>query len=137
MSRKLRKTALALLAAAVLLPAPALAGGTEWLDGYAEVPQAMWPEGPSDDPVMRLGSLLRAGWDEEGRPAVSMAAERDGSRVLVEITKTGYADDSVDGERHRAIVQNDGNGWDIAALGVQFRCHRGAHAGQWSSSLCP
>lgn len=57
--------------------------------------------------------------------------------IAVQITQSGYLDDSVSGGRYFAEVRMDENGqWKLDGLWVQYKCARGAKAGQWTGELC-
>lgn len=124
------------LTALGLAAAPALASP---LDGYAPVDLTDYApkEGPSA--IGLLIDLVEAHPESlEGNPAsrIEMKPTGDGAALQVDIEMTGYLDDSVAGEKYRAIIV-PANTWRIEALGKQFKCRRGDNAGEWTTNLCP
>lgn len=74
----------------------------------------------------------------EGAPAMELKmAQWPGEEAMqVVITMTGYLDDSVDGEKYVAHIQQGGDGWKITGLWKRNLCVRGKHAGQWIAGSC-
>ncbi|MEP3051013.1 MAG: hypothetical protein ABJP48_07905 [Erythrobacter sp.] len=56
--------------------------------------------------------------------------------IAVEITRHGFLDDSVSGDRLFAQVRQTAEGWKIIRLFGQNLCARGEHAGQWTKERC-
>jgi len=75
----------------------------------------------------------------EGAPTLKLeVAPWPGQPAMqVRITMMGYLDDSVSGEQFVARVEEDEGGWVLKKVWSRNMCARGAHAGQWTSNLCP
>lgn len=119
---------LRLAAVSLFLAAPALANGTE-------VGQIIdWPMQSILDGVSTLPSP-----DEEGRPHKSLVIRRDNSgHIVVQYANTGYADDSVDGERQTYILEAQGDGrYKVLETKTEYRCRRGETPMKWQTALCP
>ncbi len=82
---------------------------------------------------------------EEDSQDITVGWERsrwlDGSvnRVaILNIEATGFADDSVKGERIRHVLApHEEGGYRVIASGTQFTCWRGANKDKWIDELCP
>ncbi|MEL6437544.1 MAG: hypothetical protein AAFP99_12210 [Pseudomonadota bacterium] len=80
---------------------------------------------------------------KEGRPELTMNVrminryDADQARVIVDVTETGYADDSADGGWQRFMLKplEDGR-LSLVAHGVKWKCARGALADQWVAQAC-
>jgi len=111
-----------------------------------------WQDWRGDD-VFALLSPLLAGHPEtdEGRPMVDIKIEqrfwnnawavrgkpwKSEPFVAVWITRHGFLDDSVSGDRHFAELRMGEGGWRIDELFSQSMCARGENAGQWTGELC-
>jgi hypothetical protein len=119
-----------------LLTGPVLASP---LDGYAPVDLTDFQpkEGPSA--IGLLIDLIEVHPESlEGNPEmrIGMKPTEDGSALQVDVEMTGYLDDSVAGEKYRALLV-PANAWRIEALGKQYKCRRGDSAGEWTTNLCP
>jgi hypothetical protein len=75
----------------------------------------------------------------EGRPGlkIEMAPWHGRDAMHVQVTMTGYLDDSVSGETFAALVEPGGDGWVLKKLWKKNLCARGQHAGQWTKQPCP
>ena len=119
-----------------------------------------WSDEPIDgwrdwtgDNVFSLLSPILAGHPEstEGSPTLELKIEKaqwrggwPGTRedsnlpfIGVRITRHGFLDDSVSGDRFFAQLRQTADGWEIENLWGQNMCGRGAHAGQWTKEICP
>ncbi|TNF20817.1 MAG: hypothetical protein EP318_09440 [Rhodobacteraceae bacterium] len=117
-----------LAAACLFLAAPALANGTE-------VGQIIdWPM-PS---ILNGVSTLPAP-DAEGRPHMALVIRRDNSgNIVVQYANTGYADDSVDGERKTHVLEPQADGrYKVLESKTEYRCRRGETPMTWQSAPCP
>ncbi len=91
--------------------------------------------------LMDLIAPLTSGHPEssEGRPTlkIELAPLADRDAMQVEVTMTGYLDDSVSGEQYVALVEPGGDGWVLSRLWKRYLCARGRNAGQWTADVCP
>lgn len=91
-----------------------------------------------DQPMHLVQDWVLGFPDGEGRPELqlSSAIGADG-RLVIELSETGLADDSVLAVRQRFdLIRADGGGWTLAAYGFQQRCARGASS-DWQAEPCP
>ena len=57
--------------------------------------------------------------------------------VTLDVEATGFADDSVKGQRIRHILASDGEGgYRVMASGTQYTCWRGGNKDKWTDGLC-
>jgi hypothetical protein len=88
------------------------------------VPQAVFASALAEYPESR-----------EGRQELELSvAERDDGTYVVLLTRTGFLDDSVNGDQQRALLRPDGGGWRVTELGERWRCYRG-HS-DWGTTPC-
>lgn len=75
----------------------------------------------------------------EGRPNLSLVSrKRDDGNLLVQLTETGFLDDSVDGARHSYVLtETEDGGWRVLEQNVEYRCARGADPMKWQAGPCP
>ena len=108
-------------------------------NGWATVDYSGW-ERTSAPTVLGVLEPVYAWHPEamEGRPEldIKMVPWPGREAMRVEITMTGFLDDSVAGERYVALVKPGGEGWTIGGLWRRNLCQRGAHAGQWTKKNC-
>lgn len=73
----------------------------------------------------------------EGRQNLELSVEKqeDGSYVVL-LTRTGFLDDSVNGDQQRAVMAPDGAGWRVASLGERWRCQSGRGPSGWTTQPC-
>ena len=90
------------------------------------VPQAVFASTLAEFPESR-----------EGRQEfeLSVEEESDGSNVVL-LTLTGFLDDSVSGEQHRAVLVPTAEGWRVTALGERWRCQGGRGHSGWGTTPC-
>lgn len=119
----------------------------EWDDD----PVDGWRDWRGSDPLSLLSPILATHPEAlEGRPSVSIEMEKLNWRGMqnvvsgapseligVWITRHGFADDAVSGDRYFAAVIFDDEGWRIDWLWGQTMCARGDQAGQWTTARCP
>lgn len=121
-----------LFAALCLAPSLVQAGQ---LDGYAPVNLSNWK--PRTAPsAMALVEPLYRGHPEgmEGRPILKIELRKEGETLVIDIEQTGFLDDSVRGEKHRAIVVQSSTGWRLQRLGKKVSCYRGGKS--WRTGRC-
>lgn len=77
-------------------------------------------------------------YGQEGRPGLSVEVRIDAQRNMeIVVAQTGYADDSIEGERFHYVLQPGTDGqWTLVDMSVQYRCWRGGGNG-WQDNLCP
>lgn len=76
----------------------------------------------------------------DGKPEmrINVQGTKDGNALQIDVEMTGFLDDSVAGERFRAIVvEGTKRGWRLEKLGKQTMCGRGDAAGKWVTTGCP
>lgn len=119
---------------------------------WSAAPDAEWSAWRGDSIASLLEPLLRDHPESlEGRPQVELRIEkRTWQRTLISarvperepflavwITRRGFADDSVSGDRSfLAVKQSDGM-WRVDKMWRQQMCARGKYAGQWTATACP
>jgi len=61
----------------------------------------------------------------EGRSSVDMTVRKEGNGFVVNIIKSGYLDDSVQGEHFRGFVVRTSKGtWQLISMAVKYICYR-------------
>ena len=125
----------------------------QMFDDWSSNPIDGWQELRAPD-VFELLAPLLANHPEtmKGHPQVELKIEKRvwnmaGTRtdkpwksypfVAVWLTRHGFLDDSVSGDRYFAELRHNGDGWLIEALFGQNMCARGEAAGQWTAEPCP
>lgn len=88
------------------------------------------PDRSSSDKVINLLLPYIGNHPEslEGRPELDLSIRRHESSLIVDLTMSGYLDDSVSGEHYRGIVVRSSKGWELVDLGVKYICWRGVSA---------
>lgn len=73
----------------------------------------------------------------EGRQELELSVRKqdDGSYVVV-LTRTGFLDDSVNGDQQRAVLARADGGWRVIALGERWRCQSGRGPSGWTTQPC-
>ena len=73
----------------------------------------------------------------EGRQELDLSVreQEDGTYVVV-LTRTGFLDESVNGDQRRAVVAPAGTGWRVIALGERWRCQAGRGPAGWTTQPC-
>jgi hypothetical protein len=92
-----------------------------------------------EDPLQIARNAVDAfAYDEEGRPGLMIEALRDDQRrMAITVTETGYADDSVEGQRYHYLLEPGSDGiWTLTETRREFRCWRGDNR-DWQDGLCP
>jgi len=89
--------------------------------------------------VLDLVAPIMRGHPErlEGRPTGRVRfAKSPAGGLVVEVTMTGYLDDSLAGERFLGFVTRDTAGWTLASLWRQNLCWRGPVTKTWTKQRC-
>ena len=125
--------AVVLLAALGLTSSVALAGQ---LDGFAPVDLSNWKPRTAAS-AMALVEPLYRGHPEgmEGRPKLKIELRKEANVVIIDVEQTGFLDDSLRGEKHRAIVVRSPKGWHLKRLGKKRSCYRGGSKA-WRTGRC-
>ena len=92
-----------------------------------------------DNPMqIAYNEMAAFSYDGEGRPMIDVEVSSDFSgQVTLLIAETGFADDSVAGERnHYVLTQQDGV-WTLIYTEQSFMCWRGLNTVTWQSGYCP
>jgi hypothetical protein len=92
-----------------------------------------------DDPMV-IAQEAFAGFppDEEGRPGVEVSASTDFfGQVSILVAQTGFADDSVAGQREQYVLSEGDGMWEITFRRTDYMCRRGANTVTWQTDLCP
>lgn len=133
----MKRTGIA-LAALGLLATSAIANP---LDGYEQMDLANFMPRENASAIMLLHDLFEGHPETmEGRPVtrIELKSLENGSALQIDLEMTGYLDDSVSGERYRAIVgPGTEHAFRLEQLGRQVKCGRGGNAGEWTTGTCP
>lgn len=136
MKRLLTVAVSSLLLAAVAMPASA-----DTMDGYEPVDLTDYTPREGASALLLLQDLIEGHPEAlEGRPVmtIDLRKSEDGQSIIIDVEKSGFLDDSVDGERYRAIVvPGTSQAWKLESLGMQVKCGRGDSAGKWTTGNCP
>lgn len=92
-----------------------------------------------EDPLLIAQNAVQTfGFEEEGRPGMSVDIQVDDQRrMVITVTETGYADDSLEGQRFHYLLNPGTDGiWTLVETSVEFRCWRGENR-DWHDGLCP
>ena len=65
-----------------------------------------------------------------------VVVDESANPMLVTLTQTGLADDSVNGMRYRLEFVPEGDQWRLDWAGRQVRCQAGRGAQDWTTDLC-
>ena len=73
----------------------------------------------------------------EGRQELDLSVRKqaDGTYVVL-LTRTGFLDDSVNGDRQRAVLARFEGGWRANSLGERWRCQSGRGPAGWTTQPC-
>jgi hypothetical protein len=119
---------------------------------WAFDPQGDWRDWRGTSVTELLEPLLGSAPESlEGRPEIEITMEKrlwqpghlksGGSRrrpfMAVSVTRHGFGDDSVLGDRYFIAVMKRPEGWRVDKLWRQQMCARGQYAGQWTGAACP
>ncbi|WP_224816596.1 hypothetical protein [Hasllibacter sp. MH4015] len=110
----------------------ALLATTAHADGYAV--------GDTIEDPMQIAREAFEGFppDDEGRPGVEVSASTDFFGALtILVAQTGFADDSVAGQREQYVLNRVDNMWEITFRRTDYLCRRGANTVTWQGDLCP
>ncbi len=111
---------------ALMLASPAIA------DGYAV--------GDTFDDPLQIAREAVGGYNlpDEGRPRLEVDISTDFfGQVTILVAETGFADDSVNGQRDQYVLTQQDGVWTLVFTRTEFRCQRGANTVTWQSDLCP
>lgn len=83
------------------------------------------------------GALAAFPESREGRQELELAVEKqnDGSYVVI-LTRTGFLDDSINGDQRRAVLAAAEGGWRVTSLGERWRCQAGRGPAGWTTRPC-
>ncbi len=117
------------------LATAAAADDFQILPGYSDfgLPEMALIEQP-----MTLVTNWVAGFPDsvEGRPTLSLTSEMQDGILVIEITETGLADDSVSAvQRRYELAPTDDWQWQMVAYGHHQQCYR-VNPGQWHADPC-
>ena len=73
--------------------------------------------------------------EEGGRPGLSLELSETGAKIAVNLTESGWADDSVKGQVYRVLMERKGDGWRVTGLGHAWLCYRGEKS--VTTDACP
>ncbi len=65
-----------------------------------------------------------------------VVVDESADQMLVALTQTGLADDSVNGMRYRLEFVPEGDQWRLDWAGRQVRCQAGRGSEDWTTDLC-
>ena len=73
----------------------------------------------------------------EGRQELDLSVRKqeDGTYVAV-LTRSGFLDDSVNGDQQRAVLARVDGGWRATSLGERWRCQSGRGPAGWTTRPC-
>jgi|GEM_PF-4402912 len=73
----------------------------------------------------------------EGRQEIDLSVRKqeDGTYAVL-LTRTGFLDDSVNGDQQRAVLARAEGGWRATFLGERWRCQSGRGSGGWTTRPC-
>lgn len=76
--------------------------------------------------------------DQEGRPGIEVDVSVDFfNRITILVAETGFADDSVRGQRTQYLLEQGGDlTWTVTDTRITYLCGRGANTVTWQSDLC-
>jgi len=92
-----------------------------------------------DDPLqIARDAFAGFAYEEEGRPAMSVDVSVDffGAMTIL-VAETGFADDSVNGQRYQYVLSQTEGVWTLTVVQSQFLCYRGTNTVTWQTDLCP
>lgn len=73
----------------------------------------------------------------EGRQELELEVSKreDGAYVVI-LTRTGFLDDSVEGDQRRAVLTREESGWRAVELGERWRCWPDRGHTDWGTTPC-
>lgn len=94
--------------------------------------------GVYDQPMQLVQDWVLGFPDGEGRPELQLAsAITEDGRLVIDLSESGLADDSVLAVRQRfELIRADNGAWALVAYGFQQRCARGGSS-DWQAEPCP
>ncbi|TBX28238.1 hypothetical protein [Nioella sediminis] len=121
---------------ACLCAAPAAAQDVQILPGHSDfrLPAQL----VHDQPMSLVQDWIIGFPDGEGRPELQLLSEVDDTgRLVIVLTESGLADDSVSAVRQRfELIRTDAGAWALTAYGFQQQCARGGSE-DWLATPCP
>jgi hypothetical protein len=135
------RSLLTVAVSSLLLAAVAMPASADPLEGYAPVDLTDYTPIEGASALLLLQDIIEGHPEAlEGKPVmtVDLRKSEDGQSIIIDVEKTGFLDDSVDGERYRAIVvPGTSQAWKLERLGLKLKCGRGESAGVWTTGNCP
>lgn len=110
----------------------ALLSGTAHANGYAV--------GDTFEDPMQIAQEAVAFFpmDGEGRPGIEVDVSMDFfGQMTILVANTGFADDSVRGERNQYVLAQQDGVWTLVYTRRDFMCQRGSNTVTWQTDLCP
>ncbi len=106
------------------------------VDGYKPVDLSGWTPRTAASAMALVEPLYRAHPERmEGRPELKIHLRKEAGVLIIDIEATGFLDDSVRGEKYRAVVVPSAKGWHLRQLGIKRSCnHNGSKA--WRTGQC-
>lgn len=92
-----------------------------------------------DDPMV-IATEVFEGFppEEEGRPGIEVDVSMDFfGQMTILVAETGFADDSVAGQRTQYVLSEIDGQWEVTFMRTQALCRRGANTVTWQTDLCP
>ena len=75
--------------------------------------------------------------EEEGRPGVEVSASTDFfGQMTILVAQTGFADDSVSGQREQYVLTEMDGVWTVTFRRTDYLCRRGANTVTWQGDSC-
>lgn len=108
-------------------------------DGYQEVDISKWTPKTAKHPLSLVEQLYaKFPESDEGKPNLVIRFKKDGrtKKFAAIVEMTGYLDDSLAGEKYRAVIEKGNKTWKLISLGKQWKCYRGTNKG-WHTKKCP
>ena len=125
----------------LLLAAVAVPANADTMEGYAPVDLTDYTPLEGASALLLLQDIIEGHPESlEGKPVmtVELRKSEDGQSIIIDVEKTGFLDDSVEGERYRAIVvPGTSQAWKLERMGLKLKCGRGDSAGTWTTGNCP
>lgn len=112
---------------------------TSYADSYQKVDLSKWTPKTAKHPLSLVEQLYaKFPESDEGKPNLNIRFKKDGRTkdFTAIIEMTGYLDDSLAGEKYRAVIKKGNKTWKLISLGKQWKCYRGTDKG-WHTKKCP
>lgn len=93
-----------------------------------------------EDPMqIAQEAVMTFGSEEEGRPGIEVDVSVDFyGAITILVANTGFADDSVRGERNQYVLEQGNDGvWTLTYTRTDYLCGRGANTVTWQEGFCP